>query len=39
MQQIHYKLGTTIIYTQMTINDDIKQFNKKLHIDGTKKVS
>ena len=34
----NYKLNTTIIYTKMTNNDDIKQVQKKFHIDGTKKV-
>ena len=32
----NYKLNTTIIYTKMTNNDDIKQFLKRLHNDGTK---
>ena len=32
------KLKTIIMCTKMTNNDDIKQFQKKLHIDNNKKV-
>ena len=32
-----YKLNTTIIYTKITNNDDIKQFLKRYHNHGTKK--
>ena len=34
-----YKLNTTIIYTKMTNNNDIKQLFKKFHNDDTKKGS
>ena len=30
------KLNITIIYTKMTNIDDIKQFQKRFHNDGTK---
>ena len=32
-----HKLNTTIIYTKVTNNDDIKQFFKKFDNDDTKK--
>ena len=32
-----HKINTTIIYTKVTNNDDIKQFFKKFDNDGTKK--
>ena len=34
-----YKLNTTIIYTKMTNNDDMRQFKKRFHNDDTKKGS
>ena len=34
-----YKLSTTIIYTKMINNNDIKQLLKKFHNDDTKKGS
>ena len=34
-----YKLNTTIIYTKMTNNHDIRQFFKKFHNDDTEKGS
>ena len=35
----NYKLSTTIIYTNMTNNDDIKQFQKNFHNDDAIKRS
>ena len=36
LQQKSYKLNTTIMYTKMTNNNDIKQFLKRFDGDGTK---
>ena len=36
LQQKSYKLNTTIMYTKMANNNDIKQFLKWLDSDGTK---
>ena len=36
LQQKNYKLNTTIMYTKMTNNNDIKQFLKWFDGDGTK---
>ena len=36
LQQKSYKLNTTIIYTKMTNNNDIKQLLKRFDVDGMK---